>query len=220
MIPERFIIPAITAAAVHAAFFAILPPTPDVFLAPAEPPRTYIEIPPLPPLHEPPRAPASASSGGGGENVASLEEPPVPPRPSPFTIVPPQVVSSSERFVPNKIPPVLASGEQGPGPAGPPGEPIFDVVGLDREPRARVQISPEYPFEAKRTGLNGEVLVTFVVGADGAVRDARVVRSDHREFENAALRAVMKWRFEPGRVKGRPVSFRMSVPLVFRLEDN
>lgn len=46
-----------------------------------------------------------------------------------------------------------------------------------------------------------------------------VSSTDHR-FEEASLRAVSKWRFEPGKHHGRVVRFRMSVPLVFRLTES
>jgi protein TonB len=46
------------------------------------------------------------------------------------------------------------------------------------------------------------------------------VRSSDRIFEEAALRAVARWKFEPGRRDGRIVRFKMSVPIVFRLDEN
>ncbi len=88
---------------------------------------------------------------------------------------------------------------------------------LDRIPRARSQIEPVHPFDMRQQGVEGMVDVAFVVGVDGAVQSAQVLRSTHRAFEEPALRAVRKWRFEGGRSNGRPVSFRMAVPLHFRL---
>ena len=96
---------------------------------------------------------------------------------------------------------------------------IFDPRVLDRTPVARFQARPEYPLEMKRTGSAGEVLVEFVVAADGSVRDARAVRSSQREFEDAAVRAVSKWTFRPGQKDGRNVPTRMQVPIVFSLND-
>ena len=96
---------------------------------------------------------------------------------------------------------------------------VFDLRALDRTPVARFQARPEYPFEMKRTGSAGEVLVEFVVAADGSVRDARAVRSSQREFEDAAVRAVSKWTFRPGQKDGRNVPTRMQVPIVFSLNE-
>ena len=90
---------------------------------------------------------------------------------------------------------------------------------LDNSPRVRFQVSPTYPFEAKRTGLHGEVHVEFVVDERGHVFDPRVVRSSDRAFEEATLRAVSRWRFEPGRRHGKVVRFRMVVPVLFNLNE-
>lgn len=94
---------------------------------------------------------------------------------------------------------------------------IIALNGLDNEPRALVRVPPQYPYEARRSGRGGQVLVSFVVDREGIVRQARVVGSDAPEFEEAALRAVSRWRFEPGRKDGRTVAFRMTLPVVFSI---
>jgi len=90
---------------------------------------------------------------------------------------------------------------------------------LDGSPRTRLQATPAYPFEAKRGGMSGEVVVEFLVDERGHVLEPRVVSSTHRIFEEATLRAVAKWQFEPGRRNGRIVRFRMAAPVVFNLND-
>ncbi len=92
-------------------------------------------------------------------------------------------------------------------------------IALDNPPRTRFQPAPIYPFESKRDGLRGEVVVEFIVDESGLVRDPRVVSSSSRVFEEATLRAVSKWKFEPGRRAGRIVPFKMAVPVVFNLND-
>lgn len=58
--------------------------------------------------------------------------------------------------------------------------------------------SPRYPAEALRSGTQGEVLVEMTVGTDGKVSDAKVVRSNPGQvFDQAALDAVARWKFEP-----------------------
>ena len=94
---------------------------------------------------------------------------------------------------------------------------IIDFTTLDRTPTAKFQARPQYPFEMRRGGISGEVLVEFIVEANGAVRDARAVRSSQREFEDAAVQAVSKWKFRPGQKGGRDVATRMQVPIVFSL---
>jgi protein TonB len=91
---------------------------------------------------------------------------------------------------------------------------------LDNPPRTRLQTPPLYPAEARRTGISGTVMVEFTVDEKGVVFDPHVVSSTDRIFEDATLRAVAKWRFEPGTHAGRVVRFRMAVPVVFNLNDN
>jgi protein TonB len=90
---------------------------------------------------------------------------------------------------------------------------------LDNPPHTRTQVSPAYPFEAQKAGLTGTVWVEFVVDTSGYVHDPVAVRSTDRVFEAASVRAVSRWRFEPGKRDGRPVSFRMVVPVVFNLTE-
>jgi periplasmic protein TonB len=90
---------------------------------------------------------------------------------------------------------------------------------LDNTPRARFQAAPIYPFEAKRTGTHGEVHVEFVVDEHGRVTDPRVIHSSNRVFDEATLRAVAKWQFDPGRRHGKAVKFRMTVPVMFNLNE-
>lgn len=59
-------------------------------------------------------------------------------------------------------------------------------------------VPPEFPRRALRRRVSGEVQVEFVVGTNGSVTSARVVDSSPRNtFDNAALRAVRQWKFQP-----------------------
>lgn len=97
---------------------------------------------------------------------------------------------------------------------------IFNLRDLDQHPQVRgVQARPNYPFEMRRAGLNGEVVLRFVVDTNGDVRDVEVMRSSQREFEAAAIQAVLKWKYRPGRKGGKAVATRMQIPIVFNLND-
>jgi protein TonB len=97
---------------------------------------------------------------------------------------------------------------------------VFDLRNLDQQPVPKFRAKPQYPFEMRRAGINGEVLVEFIVDANGDVRNAFAVRSTQRDFEQAAVQAVSKWTFRPGRKGGRAVNTRMQVPIVFTLGDD
>lgn len=221
MIPDRYTIPALVAAAAHAALFVFLPPrAPDQGPALPEPPLLVELRPPVRPVFELALSgqPPAEAGGGGGLPVPQLPEPDRVARPSDCRVPIPRLVPTMEVPHEGKRIPI-----EGPGPirgvrgAEDTGHVIVPHL-LDHEPRARVRVPPEYPHEMKRLGVEGEVEVAFVVAADGSVREAQVTRSSGREFEAAAVRAVLRWKFEPGRYRGRAVSFRMSVPLIFRLD--
>jgi protein TonB len=96
---------------------------------------------------------------------------------------------------------------------------VIDPTMLDHTPVPKFQAPPQYPFEMRRTGAIGEVVVDFIVDANGEVRNAYALRSTQREFEAAAVLAVGKWKFRPGRKDGRAVPTHMQVPIVFSLND-
>jgi len=88
---------------------------------------------------------------------------------------------------------------------------------LDRVPRVRLQPAPVYPFAMRQRGAEGMVMVEFLVDETGNVYSPAILSVTTPGFEEAALRAVAKWKFEPGCKNGRRVRFRMSVPLIFRI---
>jgi periplasmic protein TonB len=96
---------------------------------------------------------------------------------------------------------------------------LFDVANLDQPPVLRVPVSPTYPFEMRRAGISGEVLVEFIVDTKGDVVAVQVIRSSQREFEQPAIQAVQKWKFRPGRKGGRAVNTRAQQPITFNLND-
>ncbi|HVU36141.1 MAG TPA: TonB family protein [Opitutaceae bacterium] len=96
---------------------------------------------------------------------------------------------------------------------------VFDLSQLDQTPIARVRVAPQYPFEMRRAGVTGEVTVDFIVDTNGDVQNAYAIKSTQREFEQAAVQAVSKWKFKPGRKGGRNVNTHMQVPIVFTLND-
>lgn len=96
---------------------------------------------------------------------------------------------------------------------------VFDISMLDQIPSPKFQARPQYPFEMRRAGIAGEVVVDFIVDTNGDVQNAYALRSSQREFEAAAVQAVSKWKFKPGRKGGRDVPTHMQVPIVFTLNE-
>lgn len=96
--------------------------------------------------------------------------------------------------------------------------PTFEIVKLDQKPVVKYRVAPQYPVEMRKAEIQGEVLVDFVVTGEGNVVKASAVRSSHRDFEAAAIAAVSKWKFSPGKKGGRPVNTHMQVPIGFTLQ--
>ena len=93
-------------------------------------------------------------------------------------------------------------------------EQLFSLADLDQEPRAIFRGSPKITSKMRRR-TPGTVYIIFTVGTEGKVEEAKVQRSTDPVFERAALDAVRKWKFEPGKRAGKPVKFRMRVPITF-----
>jgi protein TonB len=162
------------------------------------------------------RAQPKAAAEVTPQPVRSAEPLPVASS-SPFTITPPPIPPVGDDAMRR----ILDANSGVPGGTGTAlfGGPIVSGDLLDNPPRTRFQASPLYPFQGKKEGLSGEVFVDFMVDERGRVVEPRVVKSSHPMFDEPTLRAVAKWQFEPGRRDGRIVKFRMTVPVLFNLNE-
>lgn len=76
-----------------------------------------------------------------------------------------------------------------------------------------------YPELARRAHVEGIVVLEAIIGADGSVRDVRVLRSANPLLDTAALEAVRRWRYRPARIGERPVAVFLSVVVTFSLRN-
>ncbi|MBR4729859.1 MAG: energy transducer TonB [Prevotella sp.] len=77
----------------------------------------------------------------------------------------------------------------------------------------------KYPVVAEGNGIQGRVIVTFVVERDGSITDVKVVKSVDPSLDEEALRVVKampKWK--PGMINGKPVRVKETVPVQFKLQ--
>jgi TonB family protein len=82
-----------------------------------------------------------------------------------------------------------------------------------------IQEHLKYPEKARQAGIQGMVLVQFVVSAKGQVRDAEVKRGVDPLLDKAALDAVNSMpAWEPGLQRGKPVAVIFTVPVVFKAD--
>lgn len=82
-------------------------------------------------------------------------------------------------------------------------------------PRRLVRVEPVYPDVARIARLSGRVVVKAVIGLDGNVESAEIFASTSTIFERAALDAVLKWRYSPALMNGRPVRVYFTVVVDF-----
>lgn len=81
------------------------------------------------------------------------------------------------------------------------------------------EVPPTYPREAERQGLSGWVDVEFTVAPNGTTQDLVVRNAEpQRIFDQAAVDAVRRWRFEPVRRDGAAVAQRAAVRIRFELK--
>lgn len=77
----------------------------------------------------------------------------------------------------------------------------------------------KYPVIAQENGIQGKVYVSFVVGKDGHVSDARVIRGVDASLDKEAIRVVNSLpRWKPGKQQGEAVRVSFSVPISFVLQ--
>ena len=77
----------------------------------------------------------------------------------------------------------------------------------------------KYPAKAQKAGIQGRVIVTFVVQEDGTLTDIEVPRRVDPHLDKEAIRIVKlmpKWT--PGKTGGKPVRVKYTVPIMFRLK--
>lgn len=172
-----------------------------------------------------------------------MKIPPLPSAPRPATITPTSIepTSGPPLVAPDKIAPevdrplpsISIPGVQGGGdflpgtgtiPNGggidppPPQKPPAPIrPGGNVKPPDRIAyVRPDYPPIAISARVSGSVIIEAIIGTDGLVRDAKVLRSIPL-LDDAALKAVRQWRYTPTLLNGVPVAVIMTVTVTFTL---
>ena len=79
------------------------------------------------------------------------------------------------------------------------------------------EVRPEYTDEARRMGVEGDVVLEIIVRSDGTVGDIKVVQGLRGGLDRRAIDAVRQWRFAPARRHGTPVDVVVEVAVEFKL---
>jgi TonB family protein len=86
-------------------------------------------------------------------------------------------------------------------------------------PRLIKRIDPVYPEIAKVDQLDGKVVMHVMIGADGTVKDIKVVHG-LPQLIGAAVHAVSQWVYEPARLNGVATSVATTITVDFNLEHS
>lgn len=161
------------------------------------------------------------------QQTKQIEQPPPPPRPPvPVEVPNDEILEDEDLDLDASLdidepltdlppPPPPEEEEEEPEPE------IFVVV--EQMPEligglGEIQSKINYPEIARKAGVEGRVIVQFVVDESGNVVDPVVVRGIGAGCDQEALRVVRDAKFKPGKQRGKSVKVKMSLPITFKLK--
>ncbi len=193
------------------------PPIPVQFYAAAPPPPP--PPPPAAPKAPPPKTAAKPQPTTPQKVMAPTVIPESIPAPLPTPEPPAPAVEGVEGGVEGGVPGGVVGGVLG----GPPGGTGSDVgaplrVGGDvKAPILKQRIEPMYPEAARKTRMQGVVILEAIITADGNVANVKVLKSVNPLLDAAAERAVSQWVYRPATLNGRAVAVYLTVTVNFQL---
>ena len=204
---------------VHTSILAVLVVVPLIAIDVVPKPRTVMEFtaPFVPAVPSPPPVPRARPATIAHNNAG-------PPLVAPDSIG----VESGVVFQPDEVETTGIDGIIGGldvgavpvdvSPAPPVGPNVPVVVGGHIKAPARIKyVAPAYPDIAQKVRVQGVVIIEAVIGVDGKVEQARILRSQPL-LDDAALTAVRAWEYTPTLLNGRPTAVIMTVTLMFTLK--
>lgn len=91
---------------------------------------------------------------------------------------------------------------------------------FDQPPRPTTRFDPRYPRNLLKQKKGGRVLVLMTIDERGTVTDAKIKESSgHRELDQAAVSAALRWKFKPGIKGGRKAVSTAVQPFTFRVKS-
>lgn len=152
-------------------------------------------------------------------------------KPTPPSLPLPEIVQVDPRLEPKQDGPVLADSKSGAPSSGPgsgggigPGHspdgksdtPIASTS-VDKKPVPLNAPRPSYTVEARKNQVEGVVRARALVGADGTVKQVRIVHGLPDGLDEMAIRAIYQIRFKPAMKDDKPVPFWQSIEVEFKL---
>lgn len=134
--------------------------------------------------------------------TAPIPDPPAPPQPTVARGKSPGLLATLVAAIPHRVDP----------PDPPP-------VARYEPPRLLRRTPPTYPYIARQTGIQGEVVLIADIGQDGHVTAVRTMKGNPH-LARAAADAVRTWKYDPATQDGKPVGSATEVRVRFSLHDN
>ncbi|HAR62324.1 MAG: hypothetical protein DKM50_13895 [Candidatus Margulisiibacteriota bacterium] len=130
----------------------------------------------------------------------------------------PDIISiGSSKDLPVAQPQMQPSGEDS---TAPPARIVVPAEQLPSVPLLLYGSQPEYPPFAREHAISGHIKIQMLVNEEGKIEELKVLEgNDEFGFITAAKKAIIHWKFEPLRYKGRPVAFLLDKPFKFIIED-
>lgn len=94
--------------------------------------------------------------------------------------------------------------------------------GCAKNPKLTHKVQPVYPPEARRRHVDGIVTLEAVVTEEGTVEAIKVVnvhatdQDYNKDFANAAVACLSKWRYRPGTLNGKPIPIHFTSVIEFK----
>jgi TonB family protein len=86
----------------------------------------------------------------------------------------------------------------------------------DEAPKMLSEIQIKYPAEAKKAGITGKIIIKVLISKTGLVLESEMVKSIPG-LDEAAIEAIKKVRFKPGKFEGKPVEVWIRIPISFEI---
>lgn len=108
------------------------------------------------------------------------------------------------------------------------GTPVFRATGQDTPmfyarsakisaPKVTYSPDPEYPEAMRKHRVRGTSVFWAIIGTDGKVKELQVIRPLGMGFDEAGAEAILKWKFDPAKLEGKPVPVRINIEINFRI---
>lgn len=96
----------------------------------------------------------------------------------------------------------------------------YNAKDVDTKPKIIRMGNLSYPSLAKRSGVEGKVIVNVLIGINGKAEKMEIVESNPEGvFEDAALKSLKYWQFRPGIKDGELVPTWVLIPVTFKLTN-